>query len=83
VGTIIRMPGSGEGQIRDQVVSERELAECVALENEINCLRTDLWRRRAELRSKLQHGMEVEDGPLTSFAAWIARAGKRRSSRWI
>jgi len=50
-----------------------ELAECITLENEIRLLRVSLKKKRAYLRRCLKGGMDVENGPLESFAARIAR----------
>jgi hypothetical protein len=54
-------------------VGQLELAECVAIENEIRLLSIRLKEKRSHLRRCLKDRMEVEDGPLKSFAARIAR----------
>lgn len=49
-----------------------QVAECVALENEIRLLTASLKEKRAYLRQCLKAGMQLEDGPLASFASDIA-----------
>jgi hypothetical protein len=49
-----------------------ELAECIALENEIRLLRVSLKKKRAYLRRCLKGGMDVENGPLESRGAHCA-----------
>ena len=53
-------------------ISQLELSECVAIDNEIRLLLITLEEKRVHLRRCLQDGSEVEDGPLKSFAAQIA-----------
>jgi hypothetical protein len=57
---------------QQQQMGQLELAECVAIENEIRLLLITLKEKRAHLRRRLKDRMEVEDGPLKSFAARIA-----------
>ena len=73
MATIIQMP-KPPGEPEEPKISQMDLSECVALHNEIRLMRGRLAQRREYLRQRVEGGMEVEDGPLKSFAARIARA---------
>jgi hypothetical protein len=72
MATIIQMPKPPD-EPEEPKVSQLALAECVAIENEIRLLLVALKEKRAYLRERLKDGVTVQDGPLKSFAARIAR----------
>ena len=53
-------------------ITQLELSECVAIENEIRLFRITLREKCAGLRQRLKDGEGVEDGPLAGFATQIA-----------
>jgi hypothetical protein len=66
-----KKPGGSEEEGPN--ISQMELCECVATDNEIRLLRMTLEEKRKRLRRRLKEGAEVEDGPLKSFATRLAR----------
>ena len=54
-------------------ITQRELAECVVLMNEIKLFRAELQEKCVGLRQRLKEGEAVEEGPLEGFATQIVK----------